>query len=98
MSAFDSTWQTLGVSVGVPEDDGPLELMLTVGNALPTPQGPVPIPLGVHRFVFTREQAISLFEKGLEEAQKMPKKSDIVTATNMSSVEKVAENIKKFGG
>lgn len=109
MSAFDSNINVVGTSIGVPTEEqlenghpSALEIALKVGQVLPFSQGPGAPPViaefGTLRFALDRDTAIEFFEKGLEEAKKLPAKAKIDIAQSMAGVDVAAEKLAKLSG
>ena len=109
MSAFDIHINVVGTSIGAPSEDAlkagapsALEVELLLGQQLPFAQGPgqppIVAPLGKVRYALEREAAIEFFERGLEEAKKLPAKSNIEVAHSLDGVEKAAERLQKLSG
>lgn len=109
MSAFDSHINVVGTSLGVPTEEqlaeghpSALEIALKIGQVLPFSQGPGAPPViaefGTLRFALERETAMEFFEKGLEEAKKLPAKPKIDIAQTLDGVDVAADKLAKLSG
>lgn len=87
MTAFNAEINVMGMSIAIPEDpnNNPgLKVHLTVGQLFPVDSGdgsPLQVPLGQLVFSLNKEAATQMGQKLLEEAEKMPKESDIKIAS-----------------
>lgn len=107
MTAFDSTINVVATQISAPDEEQikngvppVIELRLDVGLDLPFSQGPgtpqLVVPAGSIRFTLPSDAAVEFFKKGLEAAENLPKPSDLVTASDLSSVEAAAERLAKI--
>lgn len=109
MPAFDSNINVVNAQISAPDDEQikngvppVLEIKLEVGLDLPFSQGPgtpqLVVPVGAVRFTLPRDVAVEFFKRGHEAAEALPKPSDLVTATDINSVEAAAERLQKLTG
>jgi hypothetical protein len=111
MNALDISLTVLSAGLSVPSEeqlaagaDPVLEVALHVGIPLPFSQGPgqppMIAPLAVVRYKMDRDAAVDFFGTAKEEAEKLPKPSQIQTASaadlaNAAAVAKRLEDLKK---
>lgn len=109
MSAFDTTVNVVGTSIGVPTEEHlaagappALEIAIKIGQQLPFSAGdgqpPVVAELGTIRFGLNQDTAVEFFEQGLEAAKKLPVKPKLDIATNLDGVEEAAKKISAITG
>jgi hypothetical protein len=101
--AFDVTVQPIGFSLVTPEegsDPQGIQLVVTVGMALPFErgpgQGPVLAPVANVRIPLTREAGLSMADAVREACEKLPKESDLTVATSLAGVDRLADLDKKL--
>lgn len=91
---FDATLSVADMKIGVEEGANHLEIMVTLGIGIPTPQGIMPLPAGVLRIPLDRNQSEQL-SKALAEASTQlaepAKQSDIIIAGNMAQADRAAK-------
>lgn len=97
---IDVTLQPFQVGLEVPSEEqlaegaNALRANFTIGAVLPITMGPgqppIPVPLGQLHIPLNREQAISLGESLIKEAERLPKESNIITANNIGEVDQMA--------
>lgn len=112
MSAYDSSFNIIGTSLAAPSEEALaqgatpyIEVSFTIGQALPieNPDNPgeaLRVPAGMHRYKFSRSQAIDFFTAGLEQAEKLSeeKKANILVANDLGAVERAAAEISRIVG
>lgn len=104
MTAFNADINVMGMSIAVPEDHDQapgLKIHLTVGQLLPLDSGdgsPLQVPLGQISFSLGKDAATQMGQKLLEEAEKMPKESNLTVASpaDMAKVQQAAEAAAKM--
>jgi hypothetical protein len=104
MSAFDMQVNVMAIGVQAPSEEAQqqghtqLEVVLTLAQIFPTPQGQMPIPLGTVRFPLSGEDAINVGKQFIEEGEKLPKTSDIQIASDIKGVDQIAKADQAFRG
>lgn len=96
---FDATIQVVGLEVLKGDDHA--VLVAVVGLALPTPQGPMPVPAGNFRVPMSKETAMELAQKLGTVAADLPDTkaaSDLIVAGNLDGVDKAARINEQFKG
>lgn len=96
---YDTTFQTLDLQVA--QTDSALQLIIAVGSVIPTPQGPAPLPAGVHRYHVSKEVALNYAQQIITAAEQLPdtpKPSDLIIAGNLGDVDKAAQDISRVTG
>lgn len=102
MSAFDMQVKVMGIGINAPNEEAQkqgvneLEVVLTLAQLFPTPQGLVPVPLGVIRFPLAPEDAINIGGQFVSEGEKLPKTSDLQVVQDISQVENIARADQAF--
>jgi hypothetical protein len=96
MSAFEATIRVGEASVApIPDPDGKsYDAHLILGIMAVAPVGPgqaLPIPLGILRVPLDKNALNSMAKEFTEVASKLDERSDIAIATDLSSVERIAE-------
>lgn len=107
----DSSFNTLATSIGAPSEealadgaDPVVEIAYTIGIRLPFagPDGdPIQVPSALHRYRFTREQALKFAQAVTDSAEQLPeenKSANLVIANNLSAVEQTAEQMTRMTG
>lgn len=109
---FDAQLSVHSAAIGVPSEEAleqgtepHVEFVINPGLALPfqNPQNgePLLVPIGALRLHFTKEQALELFKSGVEAAETLPDEKahgKLQIASNISEVERAAEQMKRFQG
>jgi hypothetical protein len=102
---FDAQVTAMGTDVLVPtpnEDGSPVEGPMTLAIALaalfPTPQGPMPVQMGIIRIPMSPKAARQLGQQLIDGAETMPEPkedSGLVIASSMADAEAVAQQAAK---
>lgn len=105
---FDAQVTAMGTEVFTPtpnEDgsipEGPLTLAVALAALFPTPQGPVPIQMGIIRVPMSANAARDVGQQLIDAADLMPEPkgdSGIVIASSMADAEAVAHQAAKVEG
>lgn len=96
MSAFDGRVRIgeAGIQVNEDEHGNKYELELVLGVMALIPVGPgqaAPLPIATLRVPLDKDSALSVFTQGLEAAKQLSKRPDIAVASDLSAVNKAAE-------
>lgn len=98
MTAFHVEINAVDVQAQASPEEGLVAVVITVGMVLPFSTGPdqppMIAPIGQMSTHLTREQAEKIGSEGAK-LPVQPKASSIVTATNMSEVERAAQAMSK---
>lgn len=87
----------VGPEEGKENETDSIKLILTSGTPLPVSAdgtNPIVVPIGTYEAELSGDVAVQLGEKLVEEGQKIPKKSAIETASNLSGVEQLAQQAR----
>lgn len=96
---FDVTLQAINHGVVVNEESGNAQLVFTIAVMFPVGPGQAaPIPVGNVRFPADRNLLEEYSKELAQAAEKLPKKSDLVTAQSVSEAERAAEFARNLRG
>jgi hypothetical protein len=108
MSAFETTYNIIGLSAHAPSDEEleagaePLVTVnITPGLMLPmenpqAPGQPIVVPLGQIRYRINGEACIEFGETLINEGQRMPKRSKVDIVSSMAGVDEVADRLARL--
>lgn len=105
MSAFEMSINVGGYDYVAPDEDAVkagapprVETILTVVQILGMQGQMAAVPLGTVRFGLGKEDAVSFFRKGLEQAERLPAESKITVATDMSQAAAMNRDFEAMRG